>query len=325
MNEGNRCEALVIGAAIVDVLLQPVDAEIFACGSTAVEGIRLSTGGDALNEATVLARLGHAPLLATKLGDDGVADLILAHCAKEGVAVHAARELGLDTGINAVLVEPSGERSFITNRNGSLRKLALADVLPALASDAFASVRVVSMASMFVSPLLDLPAMESLFARVKAAGKCLCADTTRCKNGETLADAAPALRHVDYFFPNLAEAQRLTGLREPPDVAEALCGAGVGTVVIKLGGKGCLVATGGERRVVPGYAAARCVDTTGAGDTFAAAFIAALLEGHSAAQCAAYANAAASICVEHLGATAAPLERGEIQRRYRAICVQAGC
>ncbi|HIS85568.1 MAG TPA: sugar kinase, partial [Candidatus Faecivicinus avistercoris] len=152
-------EVIVIGGAIVDVLLQPVDAGVFAHSSTAVEGIRLSTGGDALNEATVLARLGHPPLLATKLGGDAAAGLILDHCSREGVAVHAVRQPGLDTGVNAVLVAPSGERNFITNRNGSLRRLAIGDVLPALEGPAFASAQIVCLASMFVSPMLDIPEM----------------------------------------------------------------------------------------------------------------------------------------------------------------------
>lgn len=315
----NAPEVIVIGAAIADVLLQPVDEGVFARGSTAVEGIRLSTGGDALNEATVLARLGHAPLLATVLGDDAVADLILAHCAREGVAVRAERRPGLDTGVNAVLVEPSGERRFITSRNGSLRRLALEDAAPALEGEAFSRARAVCLASMFVSPLLGLPEMEALFSRVKAAGKLLCADATRCKNGETLADAAPALRHLDYFFPNLDEARALTGERAPEAAADALFAAGVRCVAVKLGRGGCLLRNAQGLRAVPAYPVARCVDTTGAGDTFSASFLAALLEGRSPVEAAAFANAAASLCVERLGATTARLDRERIAPRFERI------
>ena len=79
MKDERRCDAVIIGAAIADILLRPVDETVFSTGSCAVDSIRMSVGGDALNEATVLARLGHAPMLATKLGRDGVADFILAH------------------------------------------------------------------------------------------------------------------------------------------------------------------------------------------------------------------------------------------------------
>ena len=99
-----------------------------------------------------------------------------------------------------------------------------------------------------------------------------------------------------------------------------LLGAGVKNVALKLGGAGCLVKNASERFALPAYPGAKCVDTTGAGDTFAAAFIASILEGRSIAHCAAFANAAASLCVERLGATAAPMNRDELEKRYRHIC-----
>lgn len=318
-NIGRQPEAIIIGAGIADILVRPVDAEAFARGACAVESIRMSVGGDALNESTILARLGHAPMLATVLGDDSAADVILAHCEREGVAVHAARRPEMDTGVNVVLVSESGERSFVTNPNGSLRRLSLEDVLPVLGAEACQSARLVCLASMFVSPLLDIAGMENLFARVKAAGKILCADTTKRKRGETLADAACALGHLDYIFPNLDEARLLTGLDEPDAIADAFLRVGVKNVALKLGGGGCLLKNARERYVVPAYPVPVCLDTTGAGDNFAAAFIAAVLEGKSLRECGAFANAVASICVESLGATTAELDRAEAERRCMAI------
>ena len=221
----------------------------------------------------------------------------------------------MDTGINAVLVAPDGERSFVTNKNGSLRRLSLEDVLPVFETEAFENAKLVCLASMFVSPQLDLAGMEALFAKAKAAGKILCADTTKRKNGETLSDIAPLIRHLDYFFPNADEARLLTGMDAPDDIADAFLNAGVGCVALKLGGRGCLVKTAQERYEVPAYPHANCIDTTGAGDTFAAAFIAGLLEGKALLQCAAQANAAASVCVESLGATTAKLDRDVIRMR----------
>lgn len=313
------CEAIIVGAAIADILLRPVDASVFEKGSCGVDSIRMSVGGDAINEATVLARLGHVPMLATKLGADGVADFIMAHCAREGVQVHAARDVQMDTGINAVLVSPDGERSFVTNKNGSLRRLSLSDVLPVFETEAFAQAKLVCLASMFVSFELGLVDMETLFAKVKKAGKILCADTTKRKNGETLADAAGALKLLDYFFPNQDEAKLLTGLDDPDAIADAFLSVGVKNVALKLGRKGCLLKNAKERYLIPAYAGANCIDTTGAGDTFAAAFIAGLLEGKSFAESGAQANAAASICVEKLGATTAFLNRREIDARMKNI------
>ena len=91
--------------------------------------------------------------------------------------------------------------------------------------------------------------------------------------------------------------------------------------MIKRGGAGCLIANAEGQIAVPAYRT-NCVDTTGAGDTFSAAFQAALLEGRGIAECGAFACAAASICVENLSATGEKLDRNEIERRARAILNQ---
>ena len=313
-------EILILGAAIGDVLVYPARAEMLNCPSSAAR-VRVSTGGDALNESTVLARLGHAPALGTVLGADDMAKLIEAHCAREGVRLIAQVNPEIDTGVNVVLVEEGGERRFITNPQGSLRRFSLEDARAILNDDAFSECRMLCLASMFVSPELPLADMEALFAHARAAGKIVCADATRCKNGETLADAAGALSQLDYFFPNAEEARLLTGAQDDREAARLLNGAGAKNAVIKCGGACCLIANAEGQIAVPAYRT-NCVDTTGAGDTFSAAFQAALLEGRGIAECGAFACAAASICVENLSATGKKLDRNEIERRARAILNQ---
>lgn len=313
-------EILILGAAIGDVLVYPARAEMMNRPSTAAR-VRVSTGGDALNESTVLARLGHAPALGTVLGADDMAKLIEAHCAREGVRLIARVNPEIDTGVNVVLVEEGGERRFITNPQGSLRRFSLEDARAILNADAFSECRMLCLASMFVSPELSLADMETLFAHARAAGKIVCADATRCKNGETLADAAGALSQLDYFFPNAEEARLLTGAQDDREAVRRLVGAGAKNAVIKRGGAGCLIANAEGQIAVPAYRT-NCVDTTGAGDTFSAAFQAVLLEGRGIAECGAFACAAASICVESLSATGERLDRDEIERRARAIMNQ---
>lgn len=309
-------EVAVIGAAIVDIPLAPISPEAFAAHSTPVERIAMGAGGDALNEALVLARLGRAPLLVSVVGEDAPGDFVLRTLRDAGVdASCVVREAGLDTGINVVLVGADGERRFVTSRTGSLRRLSLAHILPALEAPAFERVKIACLASLFVSPRLTLSDTARLFDALKARGVTLCADTTRPKNGETLADAAPALSRLDYFFPNLAEAAALTGETDPDAVADALLDCGVRHVALKLGGRGCLLASGATRRLVPAVPHIRPVDTTGAGDTFAAAFIAALLEGRDFIDCGRYANAAASLCVESVGAVSGDWSRSDVIAR----------
>lgn len=321
---------MVIGAAIGDVTVMPAPKNLPSAGSTPMERIRLSTGGDALNEATVAARLGCRTALVTLLGRDDMAAIIRSHCDREGVRLLGPEAPEMDTGLNVVLVDETGERRFLTNANSTLRRLSLAHILPVLETEEYAAARAVCLASLFVSPALTLTDTEALFCRVKADGKLLCADTTRPKHGETAADAAGALKHLDWFFPNLEEALRLTKADSPRAAAETLLSAGVRHVALKLGGEGCLLASRetdfGEDfpssthfRVVPAVPGVHCVDATGAGDTFAASFQCALLAGEPPVRCAAYANAVASLCVEQPGATSAALAPDEIARRRDAV------
>lgn len=311
---------VVIGAALADIPLAPVGPGVFDAHSTPVERVAMRVGGDAANEAIALARLGHAPALVSKIGADAAGDFVLSALNAAGVdTAPVVRDPSLDTSINIVLVRPDGERSFITGRTGSLRRLALADILPALDSPALRGAGVACLASLFVSPLLTVPDTVALFDALKARGLALCADTTRPKHGEALPQLRDMLSRLDYFFPNRAEAALLTGESDPDRAADALIDCGIRQVAVKLGADGCLLKRRGERHLIPAFPAARCVDTTGAGDTFAAAFIAALLEGKTFVGCGRFANAAASLCVESVGANAAPWTRADVDSRALSI------
>lgn len=312
-------EIALIGAAIVDIPLAPVGPDVFARPSTPVERIAMGAGGDALNEALALSKLGRAPMLVSVIGEDPAGDFVLKTLERAGVdASCVRREPGLDTGINIVLVGPDGERRFVTSRTGSLRSLGPEHILPALESPAFSGVTIACLASLFVSPRLTLPDTEALLDALKARGITLCADTTRPKNGETLRDAAPALSRLDYFFPNRDEAAALTGEADPEAAADALLECGVKHAVIKLGGEGCLLKSASERHRIPAIPGIIPVDTTGAGDTFAAGFLAALLEGRSFADCGRFACAAASLCVEGVG-TSGVWTREDVEARLKGL------
>ena len=311
---------VVIGAALADIPLAPVGPGVFDAHSTPVERVAMRVGGDAANEALALARLGHAPALISKVGADAAGDFVLGALAAAGVDISpVVRDPDLDTSINIVLVRADGERGFITGRTGSLRRLALTDILPALDGPAVSGATVACLASLFVSPLLTIPDTVALFDALKARGLMLCADTTRPKNGETVREARDMLSRLDYFFPNRAETALLTGEGDPDSAADALIACGVRHVAVKLGADGCLLKSRDERHLIPACPVARCVDTTGAGDTFAAAFIAALLEGRSFADCGRFANAAASLCVESVGANDAPWTRADVDARALAL------
>ena len=73
-------DVVCVGAAIVDIPLQPVSKNIFDCESYPLEQISMTIGGDAINEATVISRLGHRVGLMSMVGKDAVGQFILEHC-----------------------------------------------------------------------------------------------------------------------------------------------------------------------------------------------------------------------------------------------------
>ncbi|MDE7308130.1 MAG: carbohydrate kinase family protein, partial [Lachnospiraceae bacterium] len=75
-----HADFIIIGAAILDVLVQPVTSEVFSKGSVPAEHIAMHTGGDALNEAGVLAKLGASVRLVGKVGKDKAGNFIQGYC-----------------------------------------------------------------------------------------------------------------------------------------------------------------------------------------------------------------------------------------------------
>ena len=306
----------IIGNSVIDVLAKPINAKVFETGSQPVEQIKLAFGGDALNEAVVLTRLEKKVDLVSKVGKDEAGSRVLSFLKDSGISVDKIIiEGGIDTSVNVVLIDEQGERYFLTNPSGSQRKLTEDDIYPYLDS----AKDIVSFASIFVSPLLDIPAMTRLFRKIKEKDKILIADMTKPKNGERLEDLKELLPYVDYILPNEDEIALLTGVQNPSANAALLVEAGVSCAVVKCGSKGCLIKTEKEMYHIPSYPVENCIDTTGAGDSFAAGFLWSLSEGMSLMECGCFACAAASCTVECVGATDGVTSLEIPLKRYREI------
>ena len=309
-------DVTVIGPAVIDILAAPFDPDALAKGKRDVDQIRMSFGGDALNESVVLSRLGKKVQLISKIGADEAGRSIRKHLEKEKVSTkNVIVQQGLNTSVNIALVEAGGERRFLTDPHSSQRKLALEDVLPMLDESA----PIVSFASIFISPCFSIEKIKDLFSRIKAAGKTLVSDVTRPKNGETFDDLKVLFPYMDFFVPNDEEIFLLTGEKDPYKNVRMLVEAGVKTAVVKIGKDGCLVGTKDGITQVHAVPDVTCVDTTGAGDTFAAGFIAGLIEGRSIWDCARFGCAAASCSVEQVGATDGVRSLEQVMERYERI------
>lgn len=311
-------QILIIGAGVLDVLVCPVEEDVFRKGSVSVENICLSTGGDGLNEATVAARLtqsGKVRLL-TLLGNDEAGRMLRGHCKKEGIELElSVEENDIPTSVNIVMVTKDGNRSFFTNPQSTLRRLSLEHIPETFPEE----IKILCFASIFVSPLFGSKELAEVFKRAKRQGICVCADMTKCKNGETAEEIREALALLDYLFANHEEAQMITKKDRPEEMAMILRDMGVKNVIIKCGAQGCYVSGTDATGWFPAAAATQCMDTTGAGDSFAAGFLCALSEEKNFSECIRWANACGSLAVEKVGACEAIRNRDQVLERIKRL------
>lgn len=293
-------EIIVIGAAIIDVLACQVGPEVFQNGSYPADSICMTTGGDALNEAILLSRMGKQVYLETVIGEDEAGMLVAHRCEENGIPLEKRQiRRGMSTSVNVVLVQKNGERSFLTDPRGAQRKLRLEDIRMPFPQTA----KILCFASIFVFPEIGLDDLKVIFSQAKSQGMTVCADMTKPKKGESVADFAEVLPYIDYLIPNEEEACMFTKQETVEKAALKLFCAGVKHVIIKCGAKGCLVMDETGVCQVPAVKAVDCVDTTGAGDSFVAGFLYALSEGKNLRECAEYGNACGAKAVAVTGAT----------------------
>jgi ribokinase len=266
-------------------------------------------GGKGANQAVAAAKLGGNSVtvrMIGRVGYDVFADHLKASLSAAGVdvsAVHATKSQA--TGVALIWVDRGGQNSIVV-ASGANGELAAADVE--------------AMRGVFRGARLVLFQLENPLDTVAGA-----LELARAEGVETILDPAPAqalppavLQRVDILTPNEGEALRLLG--RPParvspaeaiEMAEALRRMGPKTVVIKLGGQGCLAHDGLTARHVPSFPV-EVKDTTAAGDTFNAGLAVALAEGAALEHALRFASASAAISVTRLGAQASAPTRGEV-------------
>jgi sugar/nucleoside kinase (ribokinase family) len=292
-------EVVCVGMSVVDVLAQGVADVRFDGSTNFVRGVGMWAGGDALNEAVTLARLGHSVALMTLVGDDAQGKFVLQECARNGVDTGAIATCTThQTTTTIVLIGEDGERSFITQRGGTMEAFSIEHVDMAYLRE---GTRVVCIGSLFCSDRLDRNGVAALLKRAKQAGAITVADLVPNRAGARLSDIADILPLLDYIVPSIEEAVLYTGRSDPDEVADVCIRLGVKNVVIKMGSRGAYARSASERIAVPAYPAV-VVDTTGAGDNFVAGFISGLLRNCSLLECLKLGSATASVAIQSIGA-----------------------
>jgi sugar/nucleoside kinase (ribokinase family) len=283
--------ALVIGDVMIDTIVRPEGP--IARGSDRRAAIASRPGGSGANQAVWLAHFGAKVDFVARVG---VADhqRETAELRRAGVDAHLAADKDRPTGRLIALVDPSGERSFLTDR-GANEALAGGDIPDALVRGA--DLIHLSGYSFF------LPSPRAAVVEVigRAGGKPIGVDPA---SAEFLREVGAAnflqwTRDATMLFPNGEEAAVLSGTEDPVEQGARLAER-YALVVIKRGEAGC-EAIQGERRWRIAAPRANTLDSTGAGDAFVGAFLAAQLQGAPIEDCLQRAAAAGAAATEIVG------------------------
>jgi ribokinase len=289
-------DIVVVGSANVDLLIRL--AHLPGAGETVTGGeLRRDFGGKGANAAVAAARLGARVALVAALGDDADGAAIREDLRGHGIDAGAVVTVDAPTGLATVLVDEVGENA-IAVASGANLLLGAAAVRAGLAASAGAGTIVV----------VDLEIGDDAVAAV--AEHCV------ATGSRLVLDPGPArplpeavLRAATVVTPNRGELDVLAG----PGGTAALLAAGAGAVAVTLGADGVELHQAGAPVVhVPPFPAA-AVDTTGAGDAFAAGTAVALHDGRSLADAVAFGAATGALATQSAGARAALPRRQAVE------------
>ena len=276
-------------------------------GETLLGGAALlSPGGKGANQAHAAQRFGVATRLFGMVGDDGFAAPALACLAAAGVdTAGVGVSNGSSTGLALITVSEAGENTIVVASGANLAARA-AQVSDAVLKD-----------SRVLLLQLELPPAES-FALAQRARRCGCKVML---NASPLAPGSELdFSDLDLLIVNTIEldqlsAQHHVGSIQPMDRARELARVLQVDVLVTLGAEGSLLAQVGGGHLEARALAVNAVDTTGAGDTYAGVYAAAVAGGETQQRAMELASAAAGLACERPGAQLAQPDRAAIEAR----------
>ncbi|MDQ3815745.1 MAG: carbohydrate kinase family protein [Armatimonadota bacterium] len=293
-----------LGILVADVIARPVNeyprrGELILC-----EDMHPSIGGCAANTGIGLQKLGVQTAVMGKVGRDGFGDFVRDVLQGHGLDVRGvAIDDKVSTSATMVMIAGDGERSFI-HYSGANAAFTAADVN----WDLIRGAKLLHIAGFFVMPGFDGQPCADVLKRARELGLKTSLDTVWDATGRWMETLRPVLPYIDYFVPSYAEARccaaSLVARHDTPeDVARVLQDEGAGVVALKMGEAGSYIRASEEEWRIPPFPV-HAVDATGAGDAFAAGFLAGILKGFDLETAGKLANAVGACCVTAVGTVA---------------------
>ena len=266
-------------------------------------------GGKGANQAVSAAKLGASTALIGRLGQDPFGHELKAFLAEQGVDLSQVQETPEARTGTAIITIANADNTIVVIP-GANALVSAADVTAAPLAKGDIAV------SQFEIPLATV---RAFFKGARAVGA-----TTILNPAPAIAFDVELLDLVDILILNESELGLLAGVElhdsdDPARIIEAaktLQGGKDRTLCVTLGKRGVVALVGSEPLIIPGQPV-RAVDTTGAGDCFVGAVAAQLAAGKPVSDALNYANIAASICVQRMGAAPSMPNAAEVKASRR--------
>lgn len=302
---------LGIGNALVDALVQVQDEALLTemnlpkgsmqlidtagyeavCRRLSQMEVKRATGGSAANTVLALAHLGAAPGIIGRVSEDDNGHFFADNCKKNGIETYLLPS-ELPTGVASTFITPDGQRTFATFL-GAAATLHADDLRPEWLE---------GYAYLYIEGYLvqDHDLICRAVEMAHAAGLKVCLDLASYNIVEAQHEFfSYLLDHTDIVFANEEEALAFTGKapREALDELAQRCEV----AVVKTGKKGAMARCGAEFAEAPAEAVAQVLDTTAAGDFFAAGFLYRHAQGAPLAACLESGGALAGAVIQVVG------------------------
>jgi ribokinase len=297
--EGVAPRVLALGDLLLDVTVRfdPLSGEAEA----GPDAVRIGPGGSAANFAVHTARLGVGCRFVSRVGRDWPGEMMVRDLQGEGVTPEVTTTPDEPTGRVLIMVSPGGDRRMFSYP-GASATLSPDDLDPRW----FGGIEAFHLTG--YSLLREGPREAALHAISLAREAGVPLISLDPNPGHLISDFGPErFRHLlenlglDVLIPNYDEGVLLSGEREPERIAAELFSVAP-LVVLTLDARGCLVATGEGQTLITSPDVSNVVDVTGAGDAFAAAFIADLIRTRDPVSAGQAGNTLAAQVVQRKGA-----------------------
>ena len=262
-----------------------------------------ANGGKGANQAVAAARMGANVLFLTCLGNDSSGEMLSSQFAADGIDTSCIKLSATPTGTALIFVDDNAE-NCIAVAPGSNNDLLPSDIDAARGCMEGAGYLLVQLEIPIPTVVRSVEMADALGIR-------------------TILNPAPMnpvpeemFSHLWLITPNQTEAEQLTGIHVESEedarkAAAVLFAKGVKNVIITMGCEGSLVCTPEASELIPARKV-QAVDTTGAGDVYNGALVAALADGKPLAEAARLATLASSVAVTRMGAQTSAPYRNEI-------------